>query len=227
MEPFIRKIPKAELHIHIEGSLEHELMFEIAERNQIPLRFCSVEEVRRAYQFTDLQSFLDIYYEGAKVLIKERDFYELTWAYLERAHRDGVVYAEIFFDPQTHTDRGIPFETVVSGIHKAFEKANSSLGIRAKLILCFLRHLSAEAAMATLEQALPFKDKIIAVGLDSSEAGNPPDRFTEVFERAVKKVLLPWRTREKRGLRNISVRRWIGLRYLASITAYAVRRMVS
>lgn len=184
MEQFIRKIPKAELHIHIEGSFEPELMFEIAGRNHIPLRFQSVEEVSKAYEFTSLQSFLDIYYEGAKVLIKEQDFYDLTWAYLERAHRDGVVYTEIFFDPQTHTDRGISFETVISGIYRAIEKANSNLNIRAKLIMCFLRHLSAEEAMETLQQALQFKDKIIAVGLDSSEAGNPPKKFTSVFERA-------------------------------------------
>ena len=187
---FIRKIPKAELHIHIEGSLEPGLMFEIAERNQVPLRFRSVEEVRRAYQFTDLQSFLDIYYEGAKVLIQEQDFFELTWAYLERAHRDGVVYAEIFFDPQTHTGRGIRFETVISGVDLALKKARTELGIHANLIMCFLRHLSAEAAMETLEQALPFKDKMIAVGLDSSESGNPPEKFTAVFERAIQEGFL-------------------------------------
>lgn len=190
LEQFIRKIPKAELHIHIEGSLEPVLMFEIARRNHISLRFKSVDEVRKAYKFTNLQTFLDIYYEGAKVLIKEQDFYELTRAYLERAHQDGVVYTEIFFDPQTHTDRGVGFDTIINGIHRAVEEAVSSLGIRAKLIMCFLRHLSAEAAMETLQQALPFKDKIIAVGLDSSESGNPPEKFTAVFARALKEGFL-------------------------------------
>lgn len=190
VEQFIRKIPKAELHIHIEGSLEPELMFEIASRNHISLRFKSVEEVRKAYDFTNLQSFLDIYYESAKVLVKEQDFYELTRAYLERARQDGVVYTEIFFDPQTHTDRGVSFDTVITGIHRAFEEADSILGIRAKLIMCFLRHLSMEAAMDILEQALPFKDQIIAVGLDSSEMGNPPEKFMAVFDRARKEGFL-------------------------------------
>lgn len=187
---FIRAIPKAELHIHIEGSLEPELMFEIAGRNHVQLKFHSVAEVRRAYEFTSLQSFLDIYYEGAKVLIEEQDFFDITWAYLERVGREGVVYAEIFFDPQTHTDRGISFETVIIGIHRAMEKASAILGIRSKLILCFLRHLSADAAMMTLMKALPFKDKIIAVGLDSSEAGNPPKKFAAVFERALQEGFL-------------------------------------
>ncbi len=184
MTDFCAAIPKAELHLHIEGTLEPELMFELAKRNGVPLRFKSVEAVRRAYQFTSLQSFLDIYYEGAKVLLKEQDFYDLTWAYLERAHADGVRHAEIFFDPQTHTDRGIPFGTVIAGIRRALADAEQGLRMTSRLILCFLRHLPAEAAMATLDAALPFKDAIAAVGLDSSEVGHPPQQFAAVFERA-------------------------------------------
>ena len=184
MEAFIREMPKVELHIHIEGSLEPELMFELAERNSVPLRFNSVEEVRKAYQFTDLQSFLDIYYEGASVLLKETDFYEMTWAYLEKVSSQNVRHSEIFFDPQTHTDRGVPFEMVINGIRRAQVDAEQQLNITSKLIMCFLRHLSAEAAMQTLEQALPYKDWIIAVGLDSSEVGNPPEKFTSVFDEA-------------------------------------------
>ena len=184
MDDFIRDLPKAELHLHIEGTLEPELMFAIARRNGVPLRFGSVDEVRRAYQFSNLQDFLDIYYEGAKVLLHERDFYDLTWAYLERAHADGVRHAEIFFDPQTHTDRGVAFETVVTGIHRALADAEHKLRMSSGLILCFLRHLSEEAAAATLQQALPFKQWIVAVGLDSSEVGHPPGRFRKVFDRA-------------------------------------------
>ena len=184
MADFIRDLPKAELHLHIEGTLEPELMFEIAKRNKVPLRFGSVTEVRRAYQFTRLQDFLDIYYEGAKVLLAERDFYDLTWAYLERAHADGVRHAEIFFDPQTHTDRGVPFETVVTGIHRALADAEHKLRMSSALIMCFLRHLSPTAADATLTQALPFKEWILGVGLDSSEAGHPPRDFRAVFDRA-------------------------------------------
>ena len=184
MTDFCAAIPKAELHLHIEGTLEPELMFELAKRNGIRLRFPSVEAVRRAYQFTSLQSFLDIYYEGAKVLLRERDFYDLTWAYLERAHADGVRHAEIFFDPQTHTDRGIAFETVVLGLRRALDDAEHALRMSSRLILCFLRHLTAEAAMETLTAALPFKDGITAVGLDSSEVGHPPRKFAAVFERA-------------------------------------------
>ena len=181
---FIRDLPKAELHLHIEGTLEPELMFAIARRNAVPLRFGSVDEVRRAYRFRNLQDFLDIYYEGAKALLVERDFYDLTWAYLERAHADGVRHAEIFFDPQTHTGRGVPFETVVTGIHRALADAEHKLRMSSGLILCFLRHLSAEAAAATLREALPFKDWIVAVGLDSSEVGHPPGKFRAVFDRA-------------------------------------------
>ena len=157
IEEFIKKLPKAELHLHIEGSLEPELMFELAERNQVELPFSSVEEVRAAYEFSDLQSFLDIYYAGAGVLLHTEDFFDLTWAYLERVHRDNVKHVEIFFDPQTHTDRGVPMRTVVTGIHKALEQAKQEFGITSCLILCFLRHLSEEAALATLAEALPFR----------------------------------------------------------------------
>jgi adenosine deaminase len=184
MEAFIRNMPKVELHMHIEGSLEPELMFKLAERNNVPLRFKSVDGVRKAYQFTDLQSFLDIYYEGASVLLKEADFYDMTWAYLKKVSSQNVQHSEIFFDPQTHTDRDVPFETVISGIQRALVDAEEQLGITSRLIMCFLRHLSAEAAMQTLKQALPYKDWIIAVGLDSSEVGNPPKKFTVVFDEA-------------------------------------------
>ena len=184
MEPYIRDIPKAELHIHIEGSLEPELMFQLAARNDVQLPFTSVEEVRQAYSFTDLQSFLDIYYQGTRVLLTEDDFYDLTWAYLKKAHAQKVRYVEIFFDPQSHTDRGVQFETVVTGIHRALTDAETNLEIGSKLIMCFLRHLSAEAASQTLNEALPFKEWIIAVGLDSSEVGHPPEKFATVFDRA-------------------------------------------
>ena len=185
MEAFIRGIPKAELHIHIEGSLEPELMFRIAQRNGIKLRFDTVDALRAAYQFTDLQSFLDIYYEGAGVLLEERDFYDMTWAYLERAAADNVRHAEIFFDPQTHTSRGVPFSKVINGIHQALEHARARLNVSSHLILCFLRHLSAEAAMETLAEAMAYRDWIPAVGLDSSEVGHPPRKFAGVFEKAL------------------------------------------
>jgi adenosine deaminase len=181
---FIREIPKAELHIHIEGSLEPEMMFEIAARNGIKLSYQSAAEVREAYQFSNLQSFLDIYYAGAGVLQVERDFYDMTWAYLQKASAQNVRHAEIFFDPQTHTDRGIPFDTVINGIHRALEDGEPKLGITSELIMCFLRHLSAEKAMETLNQAQPYKEWIAAVGLDSSELGNPPSKFVEVFDKA-------------------------------------------
>jgi len=180
LHELIRRIPKAELHIHIEGSLEPELMFEIARRNGVALRHGSVDALRQAYQFTDLQSFLEIYYQGAAVLLRERDFYEMTMAYLRRAAADNVRHAEIFFDPQTHTGRGIAFATVIDGISAALRDGP----ISTRLILCFLRHLSAESAMKTLEEALPYRDQIVAVGLDSGEAGNPPSKFTTVFARA-------------------------------------------
>lgn len=184
MDGFLRGIPKVELHIHVEGSLEPELMFELARRNGVRLSYGSVEEVRRAYEFTDLQSFLDVYYAGARVLVTEPDFYDLTWAYLARVAGQNVRHVELFFDPQTHTDRRVAFETVVTGIYRALADGEQRLGISSKLILCFLRHLSAEAAMTTLEQALPFRDRIVAVGLDSSELGHPPQTFARVFDRA-------------------------------------------
>jgi adenine deaminase len=181
---FIKSVPKAELHLHIEGTFEPELMFEIARRNGIALKFKSVEELRSAYDFENLQSFLDIYYEGAGVLIHEVDFYDLTMAYLKRCRADNVVHTEIFFDPQTHTDRGVAFETVFNGIHRALRDAESDWGITSHMIMCFLRHLSEEAAFKTLEEALPFKDRILGVGLDSSEVGHPPAKFERVFAAA-------------------------------------------
>jgi adenine deaminase len=177
-------MPKAELHIHIEGSLEPELIFRLAERNGVRLPYASVEALRAAYAFTDLQSFLDIYYAGASVLLKEEDFFEMAWAYLERAAADNVVHAEIFFDPQTHTERGVPIETVIRGLHHACRRAHAELGSSATLILCFLRHLSEEAALATLDEALPYRDRFIGVGLDSSERGHPPEKFARVFAKA-------------------------------------------
>jgi adenosine deaminase len=184
MENLIKKIPKAELHLHIEGTLEPELMFTLAERNRIHLPYQSVDEIRQAYNFHNLQSFLDIYYAGAHVLITEQDFYDLTYAYLTRAAQDNVRHAEIFFDAQTHTQRGIPFATVITGIHHALKDANKQLNISSKLILAFLRDLSEAAAHETLEQALPFKDWITAVGLDSAEVGHPPTKFINVFQKA-------------------------------------------
>ncbi|MDX1604691.1 MAG: adenosine deaminase [Candidatus Competibacterales bacterium] len=184
METLIRSLPKVELHLHIEGSLEPELMFEIGARNGVELPYDSVEAVRRAYRFSDLQSFLDIYYAGACVLLKYQDFYDMTWAYLERCRDDNVRHTEIFFDPQTHTDRGVPFGTVITAIHDALVEGERQFGISSRLILCFLRHLSADAAMATLEGALPYRDWIAGVGLDSAETGNPPEKFRTVFERA-------------------------------------------
>ena len=184
LEKFIERLPKAELHIHIEGSLEPQQMFELARRNGLRLPFKSIDEVRKAYRFTDLQSFLQLYYQGVRVLVNESDFYDLTWAYLSKAHSQNVRHSEMFFDPQAHTGRGIPFETVISGIHHAMLDARQRLGISSKLVMCFLRDLSEEAAMATLEQALPFKEGIVAVGLDSSEVGHPPAKFRRVFDRA-------------------------------------------
>jgi adenosine deaminase len=184
VDSFARDVPKAELHLHIEGTLEPELMFELAARNRVSLPFSDVETVRQAYVFEDLQSFLDIYYAGCTVLVTEQDFYDLTAAYLSRAVSQGVRHAEIFFDPQTHTERGVAFETVIMGIHRALEDGLSDLGISSRLILCFLRHLSGEAALSTLEEAEPFVSWITAVGLDSSERGNPPSKFVAAFRRA-------------------------------------------
>ncbi|SNS27430.1 adenosine deaminase [Noviherbaspirillum humi] len=179
----LRGMPKAELHIHIEGSLEPELIFALAQRNNVRLDYASVEDLRRAYAFTDLQSFLDIYYAGASVLITEQDFYDMTRAYLKRAHEDNVRHVEMFFDPQTHTARGIAFATVIDGISRALADARSEWGISGGLIMCFLRHLSEEEAFATLEQALPYRDRLLGVGLDSSERGHPPEKFARVFAR--------------------------------------------
>lgn len=182
----IENLPKAELHLHIEGTLEPELMLKIAQRNHITLNYKNVDEIKKAYQFSNLQDFLDIYYAGANVLQKEEDFFDLTWAYLEKSHSQHVVHAEIFFDPQTHTERGIPFSTVIEGIHKALVKAEQEFGITSKLILSILRHLDENSAIEILEQALPYKEWIAAIGLDSSEVGNPPSKFTKAFELAKK-----------------------------------------
>ncbi|WOG29324.1 adenosine deaminase [Endozoicomonas sp. 8E] len=180
----IDSLPKAELHLHIEGTLEPELMFSLAERNKISLPYQSIDDVREAYQFSNLQSFLDIYYAGARVLQTGQDFYDLTWAYLERCQKDNVVHTEIFFDPQTHTDRGIPFATVFEGIEAALQDGRQQLGISSHIIMCFLRHLGAGAALNTFEMSKPWHQRMIAVGLDSTELGNPPEMFTEVFDKA-------------------------------------------
>ena len=179
----LQQMPKAELHIHIEGSLEPELIFALARRNGVALAYASVDALRSAYAFTDLQSFLDIYYAGASVLMTEQDFYDMARAYFARAAQDNVVHAELFFDPQTHTARGVSMQTVVNGLHRACVDAQADLGMSASLILCFLRHLSEREAFETLEQALPFRDQIIGIGLDSGEVGNPPEKFARVFAR--------------------------------------------
>ncbi len=181
---FIRRMPKAELHLHIEGTLEPEMMFELADRNEVVLPYADVEDVRKAYVFDDLQSFLDIYYAGCAVLITELDFYELALAYVVRAGAQGVTHAEVFFDPQTHTDRGIPLGTVIGGIARGLEEGSTRLGMTWRLIMCFLRHLGADAAMAALDQALPYRHLITAIGLDSTERGHPPEAFEAVFKRA-------------------------------------------
>lgn len=183
VQTLARRIPKAELHLHIEGSLEPELMFRLAQRNGLSLPYADVEAVRAAYAFSNLQSFLDIYYAGASVLVEEADFYDLAWAYFQRAHADHVVHAELFFDLQTHTARGIPIERVILGLKRACDDAHAHWGISSHLILCFLRHLSEEEAFATLEAALPWREHVIGVGLDSSEVGHPPEKFARVFAR--------------------------------------------
>ena len=180
----IQSLPKAELHVHIEGTFEPELMFEIAQRNQVDIPYASVDDLKKAYDFHNLQSFLDIYYAGANVLLHEQDFYDLTYAYFEKCKADNVVHTEIFFDPQTHTDRGVAFGTVINGIKRACQDAKTKLGISSYLIMCFLRHLSEEAAFETLAQAKPYQDKIIGIGLDSSEVGHPPSKFERVFNEA-------------------------------------------
>ena len=184
LDSFVRQLPKAELHVHIEGTLEPEMMFELAQRNDVDLPFDSVDEIRRAYDFTSLQSFLDIYYQGAAVLVTEEDFYDLMLAYLERAHADGVRRSEIFFDPQTHTARGIEFAVFMTGFSRAIVDAEARWGISAGLIMCFLRHLPPEEAVATWYQAEPFREELIGVGLDSSEVGNPPEWFVDAFDLA-------------------------------------------
>ena len=183
IKKFIEGIPKTELHLHIEGTFEPELMFKIAKRNNREINYASVAELKSAYSFNNLQEFLDIYYTGAAVLIEEQDFYDLTWAYLAKVHEQNVVHTEIFFDPQTHTDRGIPFDTVINGIYRALRDGKEKLGISYKLILSFLRHLDEASAFKTLEQALPYKKWIAGVGLDSSELGNPPSKFERVFAK--------------------------------------------
>lgn len=191
IEKIICGIPKAELHLHIEGTLEPELMFKLSERNKISLNQTSVEEIKNAYNFHNLQSFLDIYYEGARVLIKEEDFYELTLEYLKKIHSQNVIHTEIFFDPQTHLERGIPFNIFFNGIYSALEYGKKEFGISYKIIMCFLRHLPVSSAIETLNMAIPYLSKISGVGLDSSELGNPPHKFKEVFKKAKELGLLP------------------------------------
>jgi len=191
MKTFIEKLPKAELHLHIEGSFEPELMFKIAQRNHIDIPYNSVKEIEEAYKFNCLQDFLNIYYQGACVLVTEQDFYDLTYSYLQKCADQHVRHTEIMFDPQTHTDRGVAFETVINGISKACDDAKTKLGVSSLLIMSYLRHLSEEEAFKTLEQSLPFKAKIKAVGLDSSEKGNPPSKFKNVFKASVKEGYIP------------------------------------
>jgi len=185
IEDFISGIPKAELHLHIEGTFEPELMFAIAKRNHVKLKYDTVKELRAAYNFRNLQEFLDIYYSAADVLLEEQDFYDLTWAYLEKIHSQNILHTEIFFDPQTHISRGVPFSKVISGIFGALEDGKQKLGISSKLILSILRHLSEESALETLEEALPYKSWLVAIGLDSSEKGHPPGKFERVFAKAI------------------------------------------
>ena len=183
LNELLRALPKAELHVHIEGTLEPELIFALAQRNGLTLPYADVPALRQAYAFSNLQSFLDIYYAGASVLLQEQDFYDMAWAYLQRAAADQVLRAEIFFDPQTHTARGVAMETVITGLHRACGDARRLLGVDAELILCFLRHLSEQEAFETLEQSLPWRDRFIGIGLDSSEVGHPPEKFARVFAR--------------------------------------------
>ena len=186
----IKKMPKAELHLHIEGSIEPELMFKLAKRNKVAIPFKSVDEVKLAYNFKNLQSFLDIYYRGANVMIEKKDFFDLTWSYMLKCKENNIVHTEIFFDPQTHTTRGVKFDLVINNIHEALVKAKNELGISSKIIMCFLRHLDEESAFKTLDQALAHKDKIIGVGLDSSELGNLPSKFERVFRKAIEEGFL-------------------------------------
>lgn len=186
---YIKRIPKAELHLHIEGTFEPELMFEIAKRNGIEINFNSIEELKAAYNFNNLQEFLDIYYAGAKVLITEQDFYDLTWAYLEKANDNNVIHTEIMFDPQTHTERGIAFDTVINGIYSALKDAKREFGITSKLIMSFLRHMPQDSAFETFDNYYRHKEKISIIGLDSSELGNPPNKFKEIYEKALSEGL--------------------------------------
>lgn len=190
MKEWLNTTPKAELHLHIEGSLEPELLFNLAQRNGIALPWCDVESLRKVYDFSNLQEFLDLYYQGADVLRTEQDFYDLTWAYLQKCKEQCITHVEPFFDPQTHTDRGVPFEVVINGISAALKEAKHQFGITSGLILSFLRHLSEEEAFKTLEEALPYQDHFIAVGLDSSEVGHPPRKFEQVFAKARSEGLL-------------------------------------
>ena len=191
MESFINQIPKAELHVHIEGTLEPELIFRLSKRNKIKLNYSSIDELKSAYKFQNLQSFLNIYYEGSKVLLNKEDFYDLTIAYIEKLKAQNVCHVEVFFDPQAHTQRGVKFENIISGIYNALISGKEKHGISFGIIMCFLRHLSPHSAMETLEEAIPFKEKIIGVGLDSSETGNPSSKFSKVFERARSLGFLP------------------------------------
>ncbi len=185
LRKFIKKSPKAELHLHIEGTLEPELMFFLAKRNNVEIPFKNIDDVKEAYNFSNLDSFLKIYYEGAKVLVEEQDFFDLTWAYILKCKENNIVHTEIFFDPQTHTDRGIDFDKVINGIFNAFKKGEKEFGLSFKIIMCFLRHLNEEECFKTLDNALRHKDKIFGVGLDSSEKGNPPKKFEKLFKKAL------------------------------------------
>ena len=187
---FIKKTPKAELHLHIEGTLEPELLFELAKRNNIQIPYTNIEEVKSAYNFSDLQSFLNVFYQGSKVLVKEKDFFDLTWAYALKCKEDNVVHTEVFFDPQTHINRKVNFDVIINGIFNALQKANKEFGLTSKIIMCFLRHLDEASAFQVLNQALIHKDKIIGVGLDSAELGHPPKKFERVFKKAIEKGFL-------------------------------------
>ena len=187
---FIKKVPKTELHLHIEGTLEPDHMFKLAKKNNVSIPFKNIKEVKEAYNFSNLESFLKIYYEGSKVLIKEEDFFDLTWAYALKCKEDNIVHTEIFFDPQTHVNRGINFEIVINGIYKALKKANKEFGLSFKIIMCFLRHLSEKSGFEMLDHAIAHKDKIFGVGLDSSEIGNPPSKFQKLFKRSIEKGFL-------------------------------------
>ena len=187
---FIKKTPKAELHLHIEGTLEPELLFKLAKRNNIQIPYTNIEEVKSAYNFSDLQSFLNVFYQGSKVLVKEKDFFDLTWAYALKCKEDNVVHTEVFFDPQTHINRKVNFDVIINGIFNALQKANKEFGLTSKIIMCFLRHLDEADAFQVLDQALIHKDKIIGVGLDSAELGHPPKKFEQVFKKAIEKGFL-------------------------------------